>query len=103
MKGAMEFRKGREYQMSPNSAAAMLHWRTLVNLVNMLDVNQQQELQAISTECNLLGEPVNTPSHPTLSSTPEVEAEVPTSAEPEGKSHYQHQLLLMPIVMWICF
>ena len=78
------YRKGREYQMSPpNSAVAMLHWRTLVNLVNMLDVDQQQELLAISTECNLLGEPVNTPSKPTLSSTPEVEAEVPTSAESE--------------------
>ena len=39
------YRKGREYQLSPpNSAAAMLHWRTLVNLVNMLDVDQQQEL-----------------------------------------------------------
>ena len=39
------YRKGREYQMSPpNSAVAMLHWRTLVNLVNMLDVDQQQEL-----------------------------------------------------------
>ena len=50
------YRKGREYQMSPpNSAVAMLHWRTLVNLVNMLDVDQQQELQAISTEYNLLG------------------------------------------------
>ena len=80
------YRKGREYQMSPpNSAAAMLHWRTLVNLVNMLDVDQQQELRAISTEYNLLREPVNTPSQPVLSSTPEVKAEVPTSAELEGE------------------
>ena len=69
----------------PNSTAAVLHWRTLVNLVNMLDVDQQQELRAISTECNLLGEPVNTPSQPTLSSTPEVEAEVHRSAELEGE------------------
>ena len=42
-------------------------------------------LWAISTECNLLGEPVNTPSQPALSFTPEVEAEVPKSAEPEGE------------------
>ena len=28
---------------------------------------------------------MNTPSHPALSSTPEVEAEVPMSAEPEGE------------------
>ena len=48
-----------DYQMSPpNCIAALLHWRTLFNLISLLDEEDQKSIQNINTTCNLLGEPV---------------------------------------------
>ena len=48
-----------DYQMSPpNCIAALLHWRTLFNLISLLNEEDQQSLRNINTACNLLGEPL---------------------------------------------
>ena len=48
-----------DYQMSPpNCIAALLHWRTLFNLISLLNKEDQKSIWNINTTCNLLGEPV---------------------------------------------
>ena len=48
-----------DYQMSPpNCIAALLHWRTLFNLISLLDEEAQQNIWNINTTCNLHGEPL---------------------------------------------
>ena len=42
----------------PNCIAALLHWRTLFNLISLLDEEDQQSIWDITTTCNLLGEPL---------------------------------------------
>ena len=52
-------RQSRDYQMSPpNCIAALLHWRTLFNLISFLNKEDQKSIWNINTTCNLLGEPV---------------------------------------------
>ena len=51
--------QSRDYQMlPPNCIAAVLHWRTLFNLISLLNKDDQKSIQNINTTCNLLGEPV---------------------------------------------
>ena len=51
--------QSRDYQMSlPNCIAALLHWRTLFNLISLLDEEDQQSIWDITTTCNLLSEPL---------------------------------------------
>ena len=42
----------------PNCIAALLHWRTLFNLISLLNEEDQKSIQNINTTCNLLGEPL---------------------------------------------
>ena len=51
--------QSRDYQMlPPNCIAALLHWRTLLNLISLLNEEGQKSIWNINTTCNLLGEPV---------------------------------------------
>ena len=51
--------QSRDYQMSPpNCIAALLHWRTLFNLISLLNEEEQESIWNINTTCNLLGEPI---------------------------------------------
>ena len=52
-------RQNKDYQMSPpNCIPALLHWRTLFNLIPLLDKEDQQSIRDITTTCNLLSEPL---------------------------------------------